>query len=109
MELWPFIFSRKLVVTDLDIDQPEIDLVQSSKGDWNFSSLGGKSKAAQSPSSVHMPLDLSVKVVKITNGRLTLRRTVGHWKPLVLQQVNIELRDLSAATAFPFMLSAQVR
>ena len=109
VELWPFIFSRKMIVTDLNIDQPEIDLVQSSTGDWNFSSLGGKHKAAQSPSSAQIPLDLSVKVVKITNGRLTLSRTVGHWKPLVLQQVNIELHDFSAAAAFPFSLSAQVR
>ena len=109
VELWPFIFSRKLIVTDLDIDQPEIDLVQSSTGAWNFSSLGGKSKAAQSPPAARMPLDLSVKVVKITNGRLTLSRTVGHWKPLVLQQVNIEIHDLSAAAAFPLTLSAHVR
>jgi hypothetical protein len=40
-----------------------------------------------------MPLDLSVKLLKIGNGRLTLSRTVGHWKPLTLEQVNIELRD----------------
>ncbi len=43
VELWPFIFSRKLIVTDLAIDQPEIALVQAPSGDWNFSSLGGKS------------------------------------------------------------------
>ena len=55
-----------------------------------------------------MPLDLSVKLVKVSNGRLSLRRTVGHWKPLELDQVNIELRDFSAASAFPFSLSAQV-
>ena len=55
-----------------------------------------------------MPLDLSVKLLKIGNGRLTLRRTVGHWKPLILEQVNIELRDFSSTTAFPFSLSAQV-
>jgi hypothetical protein len=30
-----------------------------------------------------------VQLVKISSGRLTLRRTVGHWKPLVLEQVNI--------------------
>jgi AsmA protein len=111
VELWPFLISRKLIVKDLTIDQPEIALVQSPSGDWNFSSLGGKSKAvsARAPSSARMPLDLSVKLVRVSNGRLTLRRTVGHWKPLALEQVDIELRDFSGTTVFPFSLSARVR
>src|SRR5579862_4005133 len=36
VELWPFIFSRKLIVTDLTIDQPEIAAVQTPTGNWNF-------------------------------------------------------------------------
>jgi AsmA protein len=110
VEIWPFIFSRKLIVTDLAIDQPEIVLVQAPSGDWNFSSIGGKSKTASTaaPSSAQMPLDLSVQLVKISDGRLTMRRTIGHWKPLVLERVNIELRDFSATSAFPFSLSAKV-
>jgi len=53
-------------------------------------------------------LDLSVKLVKITNGRLKLGRTLGHRKPLALEQVNLELRDFSATSAFPFTLSTKV-
>jgi AsmA protein len=109
VELWPFLFSRKLIVTDLLIDQPEIAAVQAPTGAWNFSTLGGKSKPAAQPSGQRLPLDLSVKLVKITNGRVTLRRTVGHWKPLVLEQANVELRDFSSSSVFPFSLSAQVR
>jgi AsmA protein len=109
VELLPFLFSRKLNVTDLDIDQPDIALVQAPSGNWNFSTLGAKSKAAAaSPSSARLPLDLSVKLVKISNGHVTLSRTVGHWKPLALDQVNIQLRDFSGSTAFPFSLNAQV-
>jgi AsmA protein len=103
VKILPFLLSRKLAVTDLLIDQPEIALVQGPSGDWNFSGLGGKSKTAASTS-----MDLSVKLVKITNCRLTLSRTVGHWKPLVLEQVNLELRDFSSTDAFPFSLSATV-
>src|SRR5579871_4042881 len=36
VELWPFLLSRKMVVTNLSLDQPQIALVQSPKGDWNF-------------------------------------------------------------------------
>lgn len=109
-EIWPFLISRKLVVTYLTIDQPEIALVQAPSGNWNFSSLGGKSAqpaAVRAPGTA--PLDLSVQLVKITNGRLKLRRTVGHWRPLALEQVNIDLRDFSSTTAFPFTLSAKWR
>jgi len=113
VQLWPFLVSRQLIVTDLNLDQPEIALVQAPTGDWNFSTLGGKPKpasaSAPASSGARMPLNLSVQLVKITNGQLTLRRTVGHWKPLVLEQVNIELRDFSSTSAFPFLLSAQVR
>ncbi len=109
-EMWPFLMSRRLIVTYLTIDQPEIALVQAPSGDWNFSSLGGKTKRSQppAPDPGTAPLDLSVKLVKITNGRLKLGRTLGHWKPLVLEQVNIELRDFSAVEAFPFTLSGRV-
>jgi len=108
-EIWPFLMSRKLIVTYLTIDQPDIALAQTPSGDWNFSSLGGKTKkssAAAAPGAA--PLDLSVKLVRITNGRLKLSRTLGHWKPLMLEQVNIELQQFSANTAFPFTLSAKV-
>src|ERR1022692_1934618 len=90
-EIWPFLMSRKLIVTHLTIDQPDIALVQAPSGDWNFSSLGGKAKKSEARSTTApgtAPLNLSVNLVKITNGRLKLGRTVGHWKPLVLEQVN---------------------
>ena len=110
-EIWPFLMSRKLVVTYLTIDRPEIGLVQASSGDWNFSSLGARTPKA-SPMPAHSPgtapLDLSVKLVRITNGRISLGRKDPHWKPLALEQVNLELRDFSASTAFPFTFSTSV-
>src|SRR5215470_10133270 len=110
VEIWPFIMSRKLIVTNLTLDQPEIELVQAPSGNWNFSSLGGKSTtpSGRTPSA-QVPLDLSVQLVRVSNGRLTLRRTFGHWKPLVLEQGDIELRDLSATAVFPFSVTARVR
>ena len=59
VELWPFLISRKLIVKDLTIDQPDIALVQAPNGDWNFSSLGSRSKSATPASaavSVNVPL-----------------------------------------------------
>ena len=112
VELWPLIFSRQLNVTSLTIDQPEIALIQSTSGDWNFSSLGGKaatSSPAPAPasSSGAAPTALSVKLVKISKGRITLNNG-GKSKPRMLQNVNIELRDFSATSSFPFSLTTDV-
>jgi AsmA protein len=43
VELWPLIVSRKLNVTGLTIDQPQVALPQSPEGRWNYSSMGGTS------------------------------------------------------------------
>jgi AsmA protein len=111
VELWPLIASRKLHVTGLTIDQPQIVLMESPSAEWNFSSLGSKTAAGNkptSPSPATNSLDLSVKLVKITGGRFTLGRTGVHTRPLVWKQVNAELRDFSSTSVFPFSLSAKV-
>jgi AsmA protein len=51
-EIWPFQMSRKLIVTYLTIDQPEIALVQAPSGNWNFSSLGAKTKKSREQRSL---------------------------------------------------------
>jgi AsmA protein len=112
VELWPLIFSRELHVTELTLDQPIIDLVESTGG-WNFSSLGGKStparaaKAAPSATS-GAPLHLSVKLVKITAGRLTFSQQNSRAKARVLENVNVEVHDFSANSPFPFTLAAKL-
>jgi AsmA protein len=107
-QIWPFLISRKLVVTYLTIDRPEIALMQAPSGNWNFSSLGAANTPAKAPAPGTEPLNLEVKLVKITNGRVTLGRTQGAWKPLALDQVNLDLKEFSAQSAFPFVLSANV-
>jgi AsmA protein len=106
VELWPLIFSRQLIVTSLTIDQPEIFLLQSAAGVWNFSSLGGNTSPASttpvpSGESTATPTSLSVKLVKISNGRFTFKKSR-------LEKVNVELRDFSATSSFPFSLAADV-
>ena len=47
VEMMPLILSRKLNVTGVTIDQPEIDMIQSGAGAWNFSSIGAPSERPQ--------------------------------------------------------------
>jgi AsmA protein len=116
VELWPLVVSRQLNVTSLTVDQPEIALLQTPAGDWNFSSIGGKpansstnpmSSASGSNSSA--PAELSVKLIRITKGRVSMDTVGGSKsKPRVLENVSVELRDFSPASAFPFSLTADV-
>ncbi|HUI53880.1 MAG TPA: AsmA family protein [Bryobacteraceae bacterium] len=114
VDLPSLVFSHKLAVSGLTIDQPQIVLMQSPAGDWNFSSLGTKSAARPAPvpapesSAAKSNLDLSVKLVKITDGRFTMGHTGSHLKPLVLEKVNAELHDFARGSVFPFSLSMNV-
>jgi len=108
VELVPLIFSKTLNVTELTLNQPEISLVRSDNGQWNFSSLGGKNasaaKPAASPSSANP--NLSVKKLNVNDGRLTVTR--GTSKPHVYDKVNIEVTNFSLTAAFPFKMTAQL-
>jgi AsmA protein len=118
VELIPLIFSRKLNVTGIVVDKPEIDLIQNAAGAWNFSSLGGnpngaagaKAPTAEPPSSQtgNARTDFSIADVKISDGRLTLQRLGGQAKPLILDKVSIEIKNFSEATSSPFSFSGSL-
>ena len=114
VELMPLILSRKLNVTGITIDQPEIALVETGPGAWNFSKLGNTGPARPAngeplpAASAGSQLDLSVKLVKVSNGRLTFTRTGGRGKPMVLEQVEIELQNFSSTSTFPFSIASKV-
>src|SRR5579864_97662 len=105
VDLLPLILSRKLNVNGITIDQPAIVLLQSPSGEWNFSKLG----AASSPSSEHSTTPsetaLSVKLLKITDGSLTVGKVGSKATPLTFDKMNVELSDFSPTTVMPFSLS----
>jgi len=110
VNLAALIFSRRVAVTSVAIDQPQIWLLQSPAGNWNFSTLGGKasSKATQAAPEGGSNVDLSVKLVKISNGRFTVGRTGSRLKPVGLENVNVEMSDFTVASAFPFSANMKV-
>ena len=109
LELQPLIFSKKLKVTGIEIQNPEIELIQSDKGTWNFASLGGKGSApAPAPSGGSSMQELTVKLVKITNGRLAIKMA-GEARPKVLEKLNIEVKEFAADASFPVSLSADIQ
>ena len=117
VELMPLILSRKFNVTGIAIVKPNVDLIQNAQGAWNFSSLGAQPVArpasvAQAPEHASgqalASQDLSVADVKITDGRVTLRRLGGKAKPIILDKTAVEVKNFSASSSSPFSLTASL-
>lgn len=108
VNLLPLIFSHRLSAKDITIDQPEIVLLQSPAGDWNFSRMGGQDPPAQPVANAGgNGLDLSVKVIKINDGRVTMGKAGDSAQPFSFENVNAAMRNFSSSTAMPFSLSGK--
>src|SRR5262249_41197060 len=128
VEVIPLIFSKALHVTDLTLKQPEVALVRSRSGKWNFSSLGGNaSQQKQSapspsdqssrgnPSQQKQPLpsgsdqslqSLSVAKLSIKDGLISVTEQSSHATPHVYKNVNLTVKNFSFTSQSPFTLSA---
>jgi AsmA protein len=100
--LLPLIFSGKLEVSSFTITDPNVSILRSPSGKWNFSSLGAGGKTSTSSSST--PANFSVAELKLNNGTMVVG-TGG--KTQTYQDVNLEASDLSYTSQFPFKFSAK--
>jgi AsmA protein len=102
--LLPMIFSRKLEVSSFTVIDPDVSLLRSPSGTWNFSSMGaGGAKPKSSDSSA--PSSFAVEKVKISNGTIVMGTGGAHPKTQTYTEVNLEASDLSYTSQFPFNLS----
>jgi AsmA protein len=109
VELMPLILSRALQVTGLTINDPEVTLMRSSSGTWNFSTLGPAGAKTQpalaGTATSSAPANVSVQRLEIANGKI-LVGNVGSSTRREYDGVNLKASDLSYTTQFPFELSA---
>lgn len=115
VELMPLIFSRALHVTGVSINEPEVTLLRSSSGTWNFSSFGASGDKPQAPASsaksspasgANAATSVMVQRFDIANGKI-LVGDAGSAKRNEYDAVNLSASDLSYTTQFPFQLSAK--
>ena len=103
VELLPLLLSRSVRLTAVTLKEPELILLRSSSGKWNFSSLGGGPKTA----TTSAPPKLAIQQLRIVNGRAT----VGHWltrdKPSTYEAVNVTARNVSYESQIPFTFAAK--
>ncbi len=44
VQMIPLIFSKSLQITNIELDEPQVILLRSASGKWNFSTLGTKAR-----------------------------------------------------------------
>ncbi len=104
--LLPLIFSKALEVSSFTVTDPQVRLLRSPSGVWNFSTMGaGGSKTKSKDASA--PANFSVEKLKISNGTIVIGTTGGHGKTQTYQNVDLEASDLSYTSQFPFKFSAK--
>lgn len=103
--LMPLIFSKQVDVQSFTITDPQVSLVRTPSGVWNFSSLGAGGPKA-TPSSDSSTPNLSVAKFTITNGSIDVSSTAPGGKRRTYQNVNLEATDFSYTSEFPFTLTA---
>lgn len=106
VELRPLIFSKEIRITDITLEQPAIQLIHASDGKWNFSDLGSaapKDAETAKGADAAAPADILIRQLQIADGKITI---VDGPSPTIYDKVQLEVRNLSARTSFPFTLTA---
>jgi len=109
VQLMPLIFSKQLKVTSLTIEKPDITLLKNAAGKWNYSTLGATAQKTTPEPSGKAP-DVSVDKFEIAGGTVRVGHSGGHsaGKESVYQNVNLVAHNISATSAMPFTLSADM-
>jgi len=110
VDLMPLIFSRRLRVESFRLEEPQVVLLNSPSGQWNFSGLGGTTAAGGSsttPANSAAALNVMIQKIEIANGRVLIGTPGVRGKERVYDSVNLEVSNLSLASQFPFRLTAK--
>jgi AsmA protein len=109
VELMPLIFSKKINVTEIVLEKPQITLIKGTNGKWNFSSLGAAGRSnAEAPKASDSPPAVSVGKLNVNHGKLMVAKVHSSAQPEVYDDVNVAVTDFSETSQFPFKLTANL-
>jgi len=122
VEIMPLIFNRAVHVQSLSLEQPQVALIRSANGAWNFSTIGQGAGAHATPQKTSAPAqkpsggadtaggsampEIQIQKLEILNGRILLGST-GH-RPQAYDAVNLRAENVSYTSRFPFTLTANM-
>ena len=97
VDLPALIFSRQLSVRGFTLQEPQVTLLHTAAGKWNFSSLGASESKAKAGGGA---APLSVDSLAIKDGRLAVGKVGG--KLQTYDGVNVTAHNVSFDKPFPF-------
>jgi AsmA protein len=119
--LRPLIFSHEVNLRSLNIDSPQINIIRSQNGAWNFAGIvlsGGSARGengGEQESSPGSPRTATAKMVNIAisrfsieNGRVVVTVPPEDGPARLFEHVNIDASNFSPTSQFPLELSADI-
>jgi AsmA family len=121
IDVMPLIFSRDLRVHSFNFNDPQVQLLRTAAGQWNFASLGAPAATPQAGASAEAAPNstqvnpaastgglnsFSVDTMKISNGTVVIGRAGQSTSP-AYQDVNLSAQNISTTAAFPFQFEAK--
>ncbi len=97
-----------LEVPSVVVDEPTIRLVKSTKGEWNFSSLGRAPERTSAPAPASRSTAVEIQELTIRNGTLTVAELGGKGLSATYEQINVTLRNFGAGRPFDFEVSTHI-
>jgi AsmA protein len=109
VEMRPLILHRLVHVRSIEIEAPQIHLVEGSNGQWNFSSLSRNAASLTSKSASKAVLfGTVVDFIAIQEGRAVVDSIPATGPPHVYDHVQLTMRNFSVDQRFPFELGATI-
>ena len=107
VDMKPLLFHRQLHVRSVEIEAPQIHLVEGPNGQWNFSGLSRNAASLSSNSKSTAALFRSVvDFIGIQDGRAVVETVPANGPPQVYDHVHLTVQNFALAQRFPFELGA---
>src|SRR5258707_1888617 len=89
------------------IDSPEITLIRSGAGEWNYSSFGAAAAKSQGKPAPPSSQEFSVDKLELRNGRIVIGSTNSQ-KRSTYDKVDLTASNVSLTTKFPVTVTANL-
>ncbi len=108
----PLVLSKKLEVRNITLKKPQVSLLRTPGGKWNFSTIGPANASATPANKTASEQDLeqnfSVGELNIRDGQITVADTNAPARARVYSNVDVTVKNFSFSSQFPFTLSADL-
>jgi len=108
IDLIPLIFSRTVHIRSITLQKPQVALLRSTSGQWNFSSIGqqvkGKKLSIDSSAGPQGAPEFTVQTLNIVDGRLSIGNSPNRQQ--TYDGVNVTAENVSYSSMFPFTVKA---